>query len=333
MSAPLDPPATVAVPDVVDALQFCRSEVSRVVEASVKATEHGVIGAGNALSAIVESAKEQASSLEVVASKVGGGGDSGIGGAIRAQATAIGSFTESLVERAHRQRETTRRAAGMSQDIQNLARQLQQIAIQARVLSLNAKIECAHLGAHGAALSAVASEWESVTNAVKHANDDIARLAAALTKSLPELSANAEELADSSQAFATDFSRQSQATEDAFSSLMDAVRDSTTVSHRRIEQILKLSRDALSSLQFQDPVAQNLRELDELFFRAGHDCGAALPDEPDWRLGTQIDRTDNKQALHDAGPTKVHHARRLAAADAGEHATSDEAGAGDVILF
>jgi DNA-binding ferritin-like protein len=333
MANPPEPTQLVPAPLVADTLEFCRAEVSRVVEASVRATEHGVIGAGNALSSIVDCAREQAGSLEVVASKVGGGGDSGIGGAIRAQASAMGDFTESLVARAHRQRETTRKAAGMSQDIQSLARQLQQIAIQARVLSLNAKIECAHLGVHGAALSAVASEMEAVTNAVKRANDDIARLAASLTKSLPELSANAEELAESSQSFATSFSSQSQATEDAFSSLMDAVRESTSVSHKGIEQILRLSRDALSSLQFQDPVAQNLRELDEVFFRAADDCGAPLDDEPDWRLGTQIDRTDNKQALYDVSAAPVHKPRRNAAAEAGEHAKTDEAGGGDVILF
>lgn len=247
-------------------LAWCAHETRTAVERAARASEDGVLAVGRALDNLTKQSRSQTTDLlEVLPRLEGGGGQAGIGDAIRRQTNTVQSFVEALIERSNRQNEIAERASRLTASIASLARDVAQITITARILSLNARIESSRLGESGKAMAVVAGEIREVSSSVAKANDDIADLASQLNELLPSIARLSVELSETSREFNDLFEVNQAQTQASYDELMSAVRDTVGRAQDRAENMLAAAQGALSALNFQDPMVQSLRQLAGLF--------------------------------------------------------------------
>ncbi|MFZ5893046.1 MAG: methyl-accepting chemotaxis protein [Myxococcota bacterium] len=251
-------------------------------------SERGVLEVGRALGELVEESRSQTTDLLEVLPRLEGDGPSdessmSIRDAIDRQTATVTTFAQELISRAGRQNEMADHAARLTEGIAHLARDVSSIAVKARLLSLNARIECSRLGEQGKAMTVVANEIRQVSASVAKANADISELAGQLTELLPAVARLSAELQTSSQQFRESFAQSQSETQATYSSLMTLVKSTVERSQSRAERMLGQAQDALSALNFQDPMAQQLRELAaKVEARCGTSNGfvEAAPSEP-----------------------------------------------------
>lgn len=235
-----------------------------VVEEAANVSERGVLEVGKALGNLVQESRTQTSDLLEVLPRLEGdvtGDHAGIRQAIDRQTATVTCFVQDLMSRADRQNQLADHAARLTEGIAALARDVSGIAIKARLLSLNARIECSRLGESGKAMTVVATEIRQVSASVAKANADIAELAAQLTDLLPNVARLSSELQESSHSFRESFAESQTTTQTTYAELMGFVKSTVERSQQRAERMLNESRNALSALNFQDPMVQALREL------------------------------------------------------------------------
>ncbi|HET9932388.1 MAG TPA: methyl-accepting chemotaxis protein [Polyangiaceae bacterium] len=247
-------------------LSWCAKTTRSVVEQASAASERGVLEVGRALGVLVEESRSQTSDLLEVLPRLEGDGAAhessiSIRDAIDRQTATVTTFAEQLISRAGRQNEIAEHASKLTEGIAHLARDVSSIAVKARLLSLNARIECSRLGEQGKAMTVVANEIRQVSASVAKANADISELAGQLTELLPAVARLSAELQTSSQQFRESFEQSQSETQATYSDLMTLVRSTVERSQTRAERMLSEAQDALSALNFQDPMAQQLREL------------------------------------------------------------------------
>ncbi|MGC4087044.1 MAG: methyl-accepting chemotaxis protein [Polyangiaceae bacterium] len=247
-------------------LNWVARTTRNVVEQASAVSERGVLEVGRALGVLVEESRSQTSDLLEVLPRLEGDGPAdessmSIRDAIDRQTATVTTFAQELMSRAGRQNEMAEHAARLTEGIAHLARDVSSIAVKARLLSLNARIECSRLGEQGKAMTVVANEIRQVSASVAKANADISELAAQLTELLPAVARLSAELQSSSHQFRESFEQSQAETQTTYSQLMTLVKSTVERSQTRAERMLSQAQDALSALNFQDPMAQQLREL------------------------------------------------------------------------
>jgi methyl-accepting chemotaxis protein len=253
-------------PSAQSVLNWCAKTTRAVVERASAVSERGVLEVGRALGALVDESRSQTSDLLEVLPRLEGDGSTdessmSIRDAIGRQTSTVTTFAQELISRAGRQNEMADHAARLTEGIAHLARDVSSIAVKARLLSLNARIECSRLGEQGKAMTVVANEIRQVSASVAKANADISELAGQLTELLPAVARLSAELQSSSHEFRESFERSQYETQATYTSLMTLVKSTVERSQARAERMLCQAQDALSALNFQDPMAQQLREL------------------------------------------------------------------------
>ncbi|WP_143544133.1 methyl-accepting chemotaxis protein [Rhodopirellula sp. MGV] len=181
---------------------------------------------------------------------------------------------ESLVTRVEscfsQQLDLVRMANQTSRRIHDAAKQTAHLMKKSQVLAFNVQIEASRLGGeHGRAFAILGEEMKSFSECVEEANHTIAESVAEFVEGMPllesETVAIAQSLSEFSEEFRaemTDVRRETQ----SISTLLSRVLETTET---RNNEILQRSRETLSYLQFQDPVAQGLK-------RAEHDIEKLL---------------------------------------------------------
>jgi methyl-accepting chemotaxis protein len=261
--------------------------VRTAVEDAARVSESGVLEVGKALGALISESRTQTNDLMQVLPHLEGSGEaSGIRDAIERQTSVVQAFVTALMERADRQNQLAEHASKLTEGIASLARDVGGIAIKARLLSLNARIECGRLGESGKAMTVVASEIRQVSSSVAKANADIVELASQLNELLPKVARSSAELHNTSDEFRGDFEASLSATQESYGELIGVVKSTVERSQTRSERMLEEAQQALSALNFQDPMVQQLRELAALVEqRATGQLGGNL------RIGTQLSST------------------------------------------
>lgn len=273
------------------AIERCRDLVVPRLRHAVTVTEAGVLAAGSQLSELVEHAVSQADDLRTVLPLVDSkDSQDGIDGAFQGQLHLTEAFVRGILTGLRAQSSLSREAAGMSDAIIRLAGSIGEIARSSHILTINAKIEATRLGEGGRAIAVIAAELSEVSRAVAQANATIADTAARLVELLPAMATGAEHIEGTTESFSTSFQVQQHETRRRLDQLRTTVRIALERNEGRTESVLALSRQALSSLQFQDPMAQDLCEAESAFFDAAEELGAPLDGpKPVRRLGALLD--------------------------------------------
>lgn len=221
-----------------------------------------VVAVGNSLDRIVTVAREQVqetrSALDGLSSTDRRGVTELIEEQSRLSRTRFGAIRAAIEE----QGVLVRDATEASSEIASVGAEVTKVAFQARLLSLNANIEAARLGDQGAGFQVIATEMQRLTEEIDRANRKIGAMASNLMTSLPKINQHNDELIRHSVGFTEELAENSAAVGVATGKLRASVDDLLGRGDQAANQVLSGSNDALSNLQFQDPMAQNLLIID-----------------------------------------------------------------------
>lgn len=266
---------------VRSALVECRGRILRRVREASEQSLRAVLDTAARLTEIVEDTRGQAGELEKVAGAIGSGHGGGVVEALLSQSQEVSAFAEGLTDHARLQAAQTHEAVSATRRISRIARDVEGIGARSKILTLNARIECARLGEHGRALQALAAEMSTMSQEILKANGEIEELARTLDRVLPQLERRSEELFEEASGFGVRFAERQSRTTRLLQDLLELVSSTVAASRARVDHVVHLSYTALESLQFQEPKAQELGGIDGELSDAARaldvDIGAPAP--------------------------------------------------------
>jgi hypothetical protein len=218
--------------------------------------------AAHFLNAVVEAAKTYVTDSQRAFSRLQGEGNDSIGQLLSKQTEFLRRHSAEMAERAAAQDERARGAAAAAKSIADLAASIERLAGEARLLAVNARIESSRLGAHSAGFEVLASEMQRLSDEVASTNERVGELAERLGHDLPWIAQHARDFRRAMEDFSTTATMQLDETERGILDLRTQVQKASKTGGAVIEDILRSSQAALSHLQFQDVIAQDLRTLD-----------------------------------------------------------------------
>lgn len=225
-------------------------------------TSQEVREAAHFLNSVVESARLYVADSQRALSRLQGEGNDSIGQLLSKQTEFLRKHSSEMSERAAAQDERARQAAAAAKSIADLAASIERLAGEARLLAVNARIESSRLGAHSAGFEVLAAEMQRLSDEVASTNERVGELAERLGHDLPWIAQHARDFRRAMEDFSTTATMQLDETERGVLELRNQVQRASKTGGAVIEDILRASQSALSHLQFQDVIAQDLRQLD-----------------------------------------------------------------------
>jgi methyl-accepting chemotaxis protein len=239
-----------------------RETLVKRVRAINDTTSSEVREAAHFLNAVVESARTYVTDSQKALSRLQGEGNDSIGQLLSKQTEFLRKHSSEMSERAAAQDERARGAAAAAKSIADLAASIERLAGEARLLAVNARIESSRLGAHSAGFEVLASEMQRLSDEVASTNERVGELAERLGHDLPWIAQHARDFRRAMEDFSTTATMQLDETERGVLELRTQVQRASKMGGAVVEDILRASQAALSHLQFQDVIAQDLRQLD-----------------------------------------------------------------------
>lgn len=219
-----------------------RRRVRSRVEALQSLTEQEVLACGRVLSSIVDNVRGLIESTErsVAASLADSDATTArfIGemqGDIQAQETAVANVLAL--------------ADGMKEAIEAI----NGLSHYSNILSMNARIEAARIGHHGAGFAVIADHTRELSKTIREAAERVSKAIEAVRAGLPPVSERATAMQERTRSFITVVSDQ----------MKSASRQAAAgAGDRGLEDVVRLSNEALSHLQFHDPLTQGLAGIE-----------------------------------------------------------------------
>jgi methyl-accepting chemotaxis protein len=244
------------------AITAFRDKLIKRVRSVNEKTASEVSEAARYLNDVVEKSREYVQNSQRALGRLQGQGDDSLGQLLGTQSTFLRSHAREMSQRAALQDERARQAAAAAKSIADLAASIERLAGEARLLAVNARIESSRLGAQSAGFEVLASEMQRLSDEVASTNERVGELAGRLGQDLPWIAEHAREFRTAMEAFSTTAGMQLDDTERGVTELRSQVTGAARAGGAVMEDILRASRNALSHLQFQDVIAQELRQLD-----------------------------------------------------------------------
>jgi methyl-accepting chemotaxis protein len=249
-----------ALADVVSAIlrRSLQTAVRRIGQLN-RMTESGALSAGRSLESIVSQAQAYTLRARSTLEGIAGSDDQrGIAQLIGVQNEILDSFVQQIRVQIDRQAEVARAALQSSSQIASLGNQIGAVAFQSRLLSLNASIEAGRLGDQGRAFGVIAAEMTKLSQQIESTSKAVNELVSSLSATLPSVSEATKEMQSSSEVLINDIGGSMSQLDQKVKDLALSVQHTLQAGDQCIAEIIRHSQDALSSLQFQDPVAQGL---------------------------------------------------------------------------
>jgi methyl-accepting chemotaxis protein len=243
-------------------LSSMRDKLGKRIQQMNQMTADEVTAAARLVNDVVERARTYVQDSQRTLARIEGQGQASVGQLLEAQSAMLRDHVREMSGRAQVQDERARQAAAAAKSIADLALAIERLAGEARLLAVNARIESSRLGAHSAGFEVLASEMQRLSDEVAGANERVSELAARLGTDLPWIAQHARDLRGAMEDFASSSSSRLEDTERGVQALRVDVSSISRAGSSAMEDILRASRSALSHLQFQDVVAQELRMMD-----------------------------------------------------------------------
>lgn len=232
----------------LEAIAEVRDETARRIMSATDATADEVLSVGNVINQIVDKARSQIQDTSGASTR-----------ALGHHIDVISQRSTDVLEGLQRQADVVQGAVALSERIQQAGRQVAKMTNTARLLSLNASVESCRAGAAGSAFGIIAAEMRQLSDSIESTTVVISRLARDLLRQLPLIQDEGEAISRSSKKLGDESV--------ALHSDAERLHERTSASGQMaVESILQLAYDALSHLQFQDPISQELRQCDVLLY-------------------------------------------------------------------
>lgn len=240
-------------------------------------TSSEVLAAGDALSAIVSESRNYVEHMRrtMGSFQSGESSDDGIS-SIQHQGRMLTEFIGGLEKGLSKQDGVAREALEQLGSVRRAGAHMLTVSNQARMLAVNASIEAARLSNEsGGAFGVIASEMSAFAKNMQIQSDEILNIVDGLTRSLPKIAEQAAHLKSDTERFSREFEDQNAKVSDVVARLSATIGEGLREGDNRVAKILSLSQDALSHLQFQDPCAQRLLQIEADILRA-EQCAAEV---------------------------------------------------------
>lgn len=269
-------------------------------------TGREVLNAGEAIERVVGEAQAHVhETREALGEAAGTDGRAGVPELAVRQSEAIQEFLGTSQRLIAEQEVMAKHSERGCAKIAQLGTVIEGIAVQAKLLALNARIEATRLGAQGAALAVIASEMVRFSKEVGSANAAIAELASALSHDLPRVAEHAEQLRTTTERFSARIGSELEDIRVGGAALEKRLEDAIRAGDERAQRIVQHAHAALSHLQFQDTCAQHLLSLEVVLNEVVTRVPQAVRENRAEVLTASVLRTANRNLDRHAGEVSI----------------------------
>lgn len=231
-------PASASVRDEIDR---GHRQVGSRVEALRRLTEREILACGQVLSSIVETART-----------IIGDTDRALAAAITRSDETTARFIGDMQRDIEAQEAAVGEVLSLADGMQEAMSAIDSLSEYSDLLSINARIEAARIGEAGAGFAVIAEQTRQLSASIRAAAARAGTSIGAVRAGLPPVRARATAMQERARAFIDVVAREMKGTSGADGG-------------HRLETVMRLSNEALSHLQFQDPLVQELDAIDRDF--------------------------------------------------------------------
>ena len=238
-------------PRVDDALVMAeiaqgRERVADRVEELKSLSERETLACGNVLSSIVDNVRELISETDRTVAEAKARSDA-----------ATARFVQGMQEDAGTQEAAVQEVLRLAAGVEEAIGSINGLTQYSNLLSINARIEAARIGEQGRGFAVIAQHMRDLALTIRESADKVSAAIGAVRQSLPPVRARASSMHERTRSFVEELAEQVRAA----SRQTDSSAGSAAHSGR-LDAVIELSNQALSHLQFQDPLVQNLSSID-----------------------------------------------------------------------
>jgi methyl-accepting chemotaxis protein len=226
---------------VLNQLSESNSRIATRVRDIQSMSEREILACGGVLSSIVDKARQLAEeSDQTVAASVA-----------RSEQTTT-RFVQGMREDILAQEAAVQRVLDLASGIENAITAINDLTLSSKVLAINARIEAARLGAQGKGFAVIADSLSGLSNVIRAASDTVSSSIEGVRKGLPPVSARATSMRERTEVFIDEVAEQVKSA---------SMQTDNGRGNGRLDILMELSNQALSHLQFQDPMSQKLLSI------------------------------------------------------------------------
>ena len=313
---------------VGEEIEQCEENVHALLDKSISLSEEEVLAAADNITDMNKDAQAHVRSLDALREQFHENrGGTTLSGALEKQRRTLEAYVGVMNAGLTQQYEGATRAIGCTNQITNLAQEIDAIASALAVLTLNARIESARSGKAGNAFATIADHMRTLSGQVQQANARVAELAEALNDIIPSIEERSRQLRDQNSTLASDINGHLNDLGAAYSTARNAASQVITGGSEHARRVVTRTNLVLSHLQYQDRMAQTLREVEAVVARSRAVSVSMLENLPE-----QHNAADVARALAEARARIPPASRRLSGES--ELASSDaQMDSGEVMLF
>lgn len=254
--------AARALEAIAESFAQTEGRIARRILGAIAVSERAALNVGDSIQQIVSDARRHVERSAALAQQFGA--DSEIGRSIAQQNEEMRSFVERLSASLRRTRDDATAAQEQLGGILSAGDRIRAVARETKIVTVNAQIEAARLGTAGKPFVVIAEQLAELAEDIEAANRLVGQLARTMGEVIPRLANTTKDVVEDAERFRERFCAALERLEAAQSELHGSVRGAMVEGERCAEAILQGSARALSQLQFQDPMAQSLREVSRI---------------------------------------------------------------------
>jgi methyl-accepting chemotaxis protein len=224
-----------------------RQRVAERVDELKSLSERETLACGNVLSSIVDNVRDLISETDRTVAQAKARSDAATSRFIEGMQQDAGSQTAAVAE-------VLRLADGVEEAI----RSINGLTQYSNLLAINARIEAARIGEQGRGFAVIAQHMRDLAITIRESADKVSTAIGAVRQGLPPVGARATSMHERTRSFVDEVAAQVKS---ASLQTDPAQRSADNAIHGRLDAVIELSNQALSHLQFQDPLVQNLASI------------------------------------------------------------------------
>jgi methyl-accepting chemotaxis protein len=237
--------APAAAPRVRAEIDRGKRQVEGRVEALRTLTERKILACGGVLSQIVDTARA------IIAET-----DGALAAAITRSDETTTRFIGEMRTDIEAQEAAVTQVLALADAMQEAVSAIDSLSQYSDLLSINARIEAARLGEQGAGFAVIAEQTRQLSGTIRGAAERVGTAIGSMREGLPSVRERATAMQERARAFI----------EVVAAEMKHGSRDAASgAGGHRLEAVMRLSNEALSHLQFQDPLVQELNSINRDF--------------------------------------------------------------------
>ena len=223
-----------------------KQRVAGRVEELKSLSERETLACGNVLSSIVDNVRDLITETDKTVA------------AAKARADeATSRFVGEMQQDAMKQEAAVKDVLVLADGVEEAIGSINGLTQYSNLLAINARIEAARLGEQGRGFAVIAQHMRDLSVTIRQSADKVSSAIEAVRQGLPPVGSRASSMHERTRGFVEALAEQAKA-----SSLQPG---SSSAHGGRLEGVMQLSNEALSHLQFQDPLVQNLSSINRDF--------------------------------------------------------------------